>query len=269
MIEVFDEEMRSAADPQMPVEKLATGFHFTEGPVWSRRGYVLFSDIPVFRIHKWENGKTAVYRDDLRNPNGLTFDHQGRLLVCRQGGVVRIEKDGQVTALASEGVVAPNDLVYSITGDIYFTDLRVPGQGKSLVYQITARGALRVAADDCQGPNGVALAPNQQRLFVADSRAKVIRVYDIAGDGALGNSRVWCEIPDGVDGLKTDEAGRVWAAGGERIHVFNAAGKRIGAIPVPERPSNCAWGDGFHSLYITARTSLYRIRTKSHGTRTY
>lgn len=269
MIEVFDDEMRAAIDPAARIEKLATGFHFTEGPAWNRRGYVLFSDIPVRRIHKWEDGKVTVYRDDLRHANGLTFDHQGRLLACEQGRVVRIEKDGKITVLASQGLVAPNDLVYSISGDVYFTDLRVPAQGKSLVYQITAKGDLRVAASDCVGPNGVALAPNQQRLFVADMRGKSIRVYDVAGDGALTNCRAWCEMPDGVDGLKTDEAGRVWAAGGERIHVFNAAGKRIGAIQVPEMPSNCGWGDAFGALYITARSSLYRVRTKSSGTRTY
>ncbi len=269
MIEILDDDMRKAVDPAARIEKIATGFRFTEGPAWNRRGYLLFSDIPLNRIHKWQDGQTSVYRDQTKSANGLTFDHQGRLLYCERGRVVRIEKDGAMTVLAQNGPVMPNDLVYSITGDIYFSDFRVPGQGKSVVYQITRGGQLRVAAEDGEGPNGVALAPNQQKLYVGDARAGQVRQYDIAPDGALRNGRVLCPVPDGVDGLKTDEAGRVWATGGGKIHVFSSAGKLLGTITIPERPSNCAWGDGFGTLYITARTSVYRLATKSQGTRTY
>lgn len=259
------------------IEKIATGFEFTEGPVFSRRGYLLFSDIPRARIMKWQEGSAApaVFREKSNGANGLTFDHQGRLLACEQDRVTRTEKDGKVTVL-SKRLVSPNDLVYAIDGSIYFSVLRprnAPADSVSAVYQITRRGELRLASSDCDRPNGVALAPNQQKLLVADSGQRNVRIFDVNGDGSLRNGRVFCELkpdaPGGPDGLKTDEAGNVWVAGPGGIWVFDVKGAHVGTIPIPEAPSNCNWGEGFRHLYVTARTSVYRVETKVNGTRTY
>lgn len=254
-------------------EKVAGGFSFTEGPVFSRRGYLLFSDIPANRIMKWTKGDVTVFRENSNGANGLTFDHQGRLLACEKGRVTRTEKNGSITVLAQKGLTAPNDIVYSIDGSIYFTDLLPRGaSGKSLLYQIRPKGEVRVASDECEGPNGVALAPNQLKLYVADSRARNVRVFDVAGDGALKNGKIFADLktdkPGSPDGLKTDEAGNVWVASGG-IWVFDAKGEHLGTIAVPESPSNCAWGEGFRNLYITAQKSVYKLSARTNGTRTY
>jgi gluconolactonase len=265
----------------LKVEKIASGFEFTEGPVFSRLGYLLFSDIPRGKIMKWKPGSTVVaFRENSNGANGLTFDHQGRLLACERDRVTRTEKDGKVTVLADqfEGkkLLSPNDLVYAIDGSIYFSVLHernAPVDAVQAVYQITRRGELRLASRDCERPNGVALAPNQQKLLVADSGQRNVRIYDVAGDGSLRNGRVLCDVksdaPGGPDGLKTDEAGNVWVAGPGGIWVFDMKGGHIGTIPIPEETSNCAWGEGFRNLYVTADTSVYRIETKVSGTRTY
>jgi gluconolactonase len=268
------------------IEKIATGFSFTEGPVFSRIGYLLFTDIPKNRIMKWQPGSEAtVFRENSNGANGLTFDHQGRLLACEQNRVTRTEKDGKITELAAsidgKQLISPNDLVYSIDGSIYFTVLRSRNAAQnpsaldaSVVCQITRKGEVRIVSRDCERPNGVALSPNQQQLLVADSGQKNIRVYDVSGDGSLRNGRVLCELksdqPGGPDGLKTDESGNIWVAGPGGIWVFDAKGSHLGTVAMPEAPSNCAWGAGFHDLYVTARTSVYRLATtKVSGTRTY
>ena len=245
-------------------EKIAGGFGFTEGPVCSRLGYLLFSDIPANRIMRWEKGKLSVFRENSNGANGNTFDHQGRLLTCENGRVTRTEKDGTITVLAP-GMKKPNDLVYAIDGSVYFSDLPA-----AAVYQVTRKGEVRIVAKDCERPNGVALGPNQQKLYVADSGKRNIRVYDIAGDGALGEGRVFAETGKDVpDGLKTDESGGVWVAATGGIWRFDVSGKHVETVAVPEPPSNCNWGEGFRDLYVTARTSIYRIPAKVNGTRTY
>jgi gluconolactonase len=263
--------LEDAIDPNAKPEKIAGGFQFTEGPVFSRRGYLLFSDIPNNRIHKWERGQLSVLRENTNRANGLTFDHQGRLLTCETGRVTRTEKDGSVTVLA-DGVQGPNDIVYAIDGTVYFTDLPA-----SKVYRITRersgvggappRGQVIPAAEDCVAPNGVALSPNQQILYVADSKRRIVQAYDIAGDGSLKNSREFAQSRG--DGLKTDESGNVWIASEGGLRVFDAQGKDLGLVTTPEGPSNLNWGSGFRGLYITARTSVYFVRTKVSGTRTY
>ncbi len=264
MIEAKSPEFWKLIDREAKITKVCDGFTFTEGPVFSRRGFLLFSDIPANRIHKWEGGKVSVFRENSNGANGLTFDHQGRLLACEKGRVTRTEKDGRITVLASQGLEGPNDVVYAIDGSVYFTDLP-----KGKVYQVTRRGEVRAAAEDCARPNGVALAPNQQRLLVAETSKERpgVRVYDIAADGALRNGRALCEAR--ADGLKTDEGGNVWMASAGAIRVYDSAGKELGSVTPPESPSNCCWGAGFAGLYITARKSVYHVATKAHGTRTF
>lgn len=255
--------MERLVDPNARPEQVAGGFKFTEGPVFSRLGYLLFSDIPANRIMKWDKGALTVFRENSNGANGLTFDHQGRLLACETGRVTRTEKDGTITPLAT-GVQRPNDLVYAIDGSVYFTDLPA-----GAVYQVTRQGGARVVAKDFQRPNGVALAPNQQKLYVADSGQRNLRVFDVAPDGALRNGRVFAGTKDETpDGLKTDEGGNVWVAATRGIWIFDQEGRHLGTVPV-ERPSNCCWGAGFRGMYITARAAVLRLPTKISGTRTY
>jgi gluconolactonase len=253
-------ELERLIDPHRAPEKVAGGFSAAAGPVFSRLGYLLFSDMEANRIMKWQAGKTSVFREN-SGSIGLTFDHQGRLLTCERGRVTRTEKDGKITVLADK-LLAPHDLVYAIDGSIYFSDTTA-----STIYQITRKGAVRVVSRDCELPNGVALAPNQQKLYAADTAGQKIWLYEIAGDGTLHNGRVFASAR--AHGVKTDEMGNVWVTDDHSIAVFDAQGLRLGEMPLPEDPSNCAWGDGFRNLYVTAKTCVYKIETKVNGTRTY
>ncbi len=214
---------------------------------------------------KWEGGKVGVFRENSMESSGLTFDHQGRLIACEHGRVTRTGKDGSITVLA-DGAYTPNDVVYAIDGSIYFSAAAAM-PGSSAIYQITRKGEVRVVSRDCELPGGVALAPNQQKLYAGDTRGRKIWEYEIAGDGALRGGRVFA--PANAKGLKTDETGNVWVADDHSITVFDAHGQRLGEVPVPQDPSNCAWGEGFRNLYVTAKTAVYRIETKVNGTRTY
>ena len=208
---------------------------------------------------KWSAGTISVFRENSNGARALTLDHQGRLLACERGRVTRTEKDGKVIPLA-EQLQAPADLVYAIDGSIYFSDVKG-------VHQIKRNGEVRIVANDCERPSGVALAPNQQKLYAADSGGEKMWVYEIAADGALRGGRVFAAA--NARGLKTDEMRNVWASSEKAIVVFDVRGRKLGEIPIPEDPNNCAWGDGFHNLYIAAGTSVYRIETKVNGTRTY
>lgn len=265
------------------IELVADGMLQTEGPAFSRAGYLLFSDIPARRIMKWEDGRVTAFRTDSRRANGLTFDRLGRLLACEAGRVTRTEHDGRITVLADEfegkGLNIPNDLVYAIDGSVYFSDLRFrnppPNPARtdfSALYQITPQGKVRVVSRDCERPNGMALTANQQKLYLADSGPRTLWVYDIAADGTLKNGRLFADMSTGAgvpDGLKTDEDGNVWVAGPRGIWVFNARGERLGIIPMQGSPTNCCWGGDFRDLYVTVRGSVYRISTNVNGTRTY
>jgi gluconolactonase len=255
-------ELEDLTGPNSYAEKLWGGFGAVEGPVFSRLGYLLFSDTAAARIMKWEQGTVTVFRDNT-SAFGLTFDHQGRLLACERNCVTRTERNGEVTVLAGR-LRAAHDVVYAIDGSIYFTDASSAG---GAVYQITGRGEVRAVARDCGVPSGVALAPNQQKLFVSDIEGRRIRVYEIAADGSLKTGRTF--VQSLARGLKTDEKGNVWAAADHAIAVFDSEGKPHGEIALPEDPTNCGWGDGFSSLYVTAGQSVYRIGTKVDGTRTY
>lgn len=264
-------------------ERIATGFEFLEGPVWLPEGALLFSDIPAGRIYRWKPGGTAeVWRDPSGNSNGLTLDRQGRLIACEHGNrrVSRTEADGAVVALADqyEGkrLNSPNDVVVRSDGTIYFTDppygiepeqQEQPCNG---VYCIRSERTVELLSDDFDRPNGLAFSPNESILYIGDSRRRHVRAFDVRADGTLSNSRVVADMdhpqPGSPDGMKVDEAGNLYVAGATGIWVFEPDGTHLGVIVTPKRPSNCAWGDADRqSLYITARTSLYRIRVKVPG----
>jgi gluconolactonase len=270
---------------QPKIEKLIEGLAAAEGPVFSRAGYLLFSDIEVRRIMKWQDGKLTAFRTDSNRANGLTFDRLGRLLACEAGRITRTEHDGRITVLAGQyegkGLNIPNDLVAAIDGSIYFSDLRFrdppPNPAKtdfSALYQITRQGKVRVVSRDCQRPNGMALTANHQKLYLADSGPRTIWVYHIAADGSLTNGHVFADLSFGKtgvpDGLKTDEDGNVWVAGPGGIWVFNSKGEHLGSVELPESPRNCCWGgEDFRDLYVTGLHTVYKITTTTRGTRTY
>jgi len=267
---------RPEAETEPLVEKVAHGFRFTEGPVWSRDGYLLFSDVPGGKILKHvPDGDTGVYREASNGAAGNAFDAQGRLYTCETHTrrVTRTDKKGRIEVLADKWdgkrLNAPNDIVVSKSDHVYFTD---PAFGKQSdtreldfygVYHITPKGQLSVIAKPTGRPNGITLSPNGRILYVANSDERNIRAYDVDREGAVSNERVAVSNIDGIpDGIRTDEKGNLYVAA-KGIAVYSPDGKLLSTIPVAETPSNCTFGDpDLQTLYITARTSVYRVRLK-------
>jgi gluconolactonase len=264
-------------------ERITSGFQFTEGPVWHRDGYLLFSDIPASRIYKWSpDGSLEVWREPSGNANGLTLDRQGRLIACEHGNrrVSRAEADGTVVSLAERyqgrRLNSPNDVVVKSDGVIYFSDPPYgiePGQREQPcngVYRILPDGTLERLIEDFDRPNGLAFSPDETTLYIDDSPRRHVRAFDVRPDGTLANSRVIADMdhpqPGSPDGMKIDREGHLYVAGATGVWVFEPDGRHLGVITLPERPANCAWGDADRqTLYITARTGLYRVRTKVPG----
>ncbi len=268
-----------SGDPEL----LDTGFEFTEGPLWLDDLGLLFSDIPADKIYKWtEDRGTEIWRDGSGHANGLAQDVEGRLVACEHGTrrVSRTDSDGRVTSIASEyhggRLNSPNDIVAHSSGQIYFTDppygieeseREQPVNG---VYRITLDGSLVLLAEDFVRPNGLAFSPDETSLYIDDSGKRHVRVFDVLPDGNLSNSRLFADMdhpqPGSPDGMKVDSEGNIYIAGATGLWVFEPDGSLLGVIVTPERPSNCAWGDeDRQTLYITARTSIFRIRTKIPG----
>lgn len=270
------------------VEAVGSGFFFTEGPVWDvAQGCLLFSDIPASTIHQWQpdNG-LSVFRSPSGKSNGLTRDREGRLIVCEHAGrrVSRIERDGSATTIASHyqgrRLNSPNDVVVKSDGFIYFTDppyglnptfgvAEYPELDFAGVYRVSPDGSgIAVVAADCT-PNGLAFSPDEKRLYVADTEENQVRVYDVDPDCGLSGGRVFAQMsgsPLAPDGIKVDRDGHVFVTGAGGVWVFDPGGARLGIIPVPELPANLAWGGpDWSTLFITARTSVYRVRTKTTG----
>lgn len=270
------------------VEKIASGLAFTEGPVWHKDGYLVFSDCHDNGMMKWDpsTGKTSVYREVPGFTNGLTFDKQGRLLAVEYGmhRITRQDKNGTISELVSryEGkrLNSTNDLVVRSDGSIYFTDppYGVRPEDRELdfcaVYRLSPYGKLTMLTKNMDAPNGLAFSPDEKILYVADSsRRSNIQAFDVKPDGTIANMRLFATLKDktaeGVpDGLKVDTEGNVWSTGPGGVWVFDKTGKHLGTVRTPEVPANCAWGDAEgRTLYITARTSVYRIRTNATGIR--
>jgi gluconolactonase len=283
------------------VEKLAGGFSFIEGPIWRPQGVLWFSDVIGNVTREWSpDGKV---RELLRpggydgnhlpaggfvGPNGATASTGNTVVMCQHGNrrIVRIDNNLKVTTVVDnfEGKKfnSPNDVVYKSDGGMYFTD---PPYGlpkfdddptKELPYNGVFRlkdGKLTLLVDDMTRPNGLAFSPDEKVMYIAnsDENNRIWRRYDVAADGTLKNGSVFADVsssPDeGLpDGMKIDSRGNVWATGPGGIWIFTAAGKHLGTIKPPEQPANIAWGDAdWQSLYITACTSLYRIRTSVTG----
>ncbi|MBV9581800.1 MAG: SMP-30/gluconolactonase/LRE family protein [Chloroflexi bacterium] len=273
------------------LDRVAGGFTFTEGPVW-RGDDLLFSDIPNSRTVRYrplaEGPEITTFRHPTNGANGLTLDRAGNLIACEQIGrqVTRVDASGQVKALAThyEGkrLNSPNDVVVRSDGAIFFTDppygLRNFVDGKELavngVYRIDPDGTLALVADDMDRPNGLAFSPDEKALYVDDSARFHIRRFDVAADGTLSGGDVWTEMkpkPEerGVpDGMKVNAQGNVLCTGPGGVWIFNESGRVIGRIHMPEVTANLAWGDAdWCTLYMTASTSLYRLRMGVPGLR--
>ena len=261
------------------VQQVATGYRFTEGPAVGPDGAVYFTDIPAKRILRYDpsTGVSAVFREDSGRANGLMFDPQGRLLACEgaaEGGarrVSRTEPDGTIVTLAESWqgtrLNSPNDLDIDAHGGIYFTDPRYGSRADmqmevEAVYYLTPEGELTRVIHDLVRPNGLILSPDGSTLYVADNGAKKLFAYEVNLPGQPTNPKPFSAMgPDlggGCDGMSIDALGRVYATGDEGVYIFNPDGTQADLIETPERPSNCTLAPDGRTLYITARTSLYR-----------
>lgn len=281
------------------IEKLSGGFVFTEGPVWVRDGsYLLFSDLRGNRIHKWDQNEglrtfmDPVFEGDREGrsvgSNGLNIDSEGRVILCEHGNrrISRIEHDGTLTVLVDsyEGkrLNSPNDSAYKSDGWLYFTD---PPYGLAQleqdpareldfngIYRLSPTGELELLERNQSRPNGIAFSPDERTLYVANSDAsqKVWMAYDVQADGTLANGRIFYDVSSetaagAADGLKVDRAGHLFATGPGGVWIFTPDGRHLGTIQPDEVPANVAWGDGGRTLYMTARTGLYRIALTTEG----
>jgi gluconolactonase len=288
--------------PGTRIEKLADGFTFTEGPVWIPDGYLLFSDpndnviyrfaaddgVSVFRTKSGYTG-ADIGRYGQPGSNGLALDREGRLTICEHGNrrVTRLERNGTLTVLADrykgKRLNSPNDLVYRSDGALYFSDppFGLPGQhddpARELPYSGVfrlAEGKLTLVAQDLSGPNGVAFSPDERHLYVTnwDLAKKVVTRYPVRDDGTLEAGTIFFDMggapgAEALDGLEVDRDGNLYVSGPGGAWVISPAGEHLGTIRPPELPANFAWGDDGRSLYMTARTGLYRIRLGVPGAR--
>jgi gluconolactonase len=297
-VERRDARLASVLPEEPVLEHLASGFQFTEGPVWlPAERSLLFSDPNDNTIYRWnEEAGVSVYRvksgyagvdiGEYHQPgsNGLALDAQGRLTIDEHGNrrVTRLEKNGVLTVLADrfEGrrLNSPNDLVYRSDGALYFTD---PPFGLPKVYDDPRKelpysgvfrlkdGTLDLLSTDLKGPNGLAFSPDERHLYVTnwDEQKKIVMRYEVTADGRLTGGRVFFDMTaapgeEALDGVKVDDAGNLFVSGPAGLWVIAADGTHLGTVKLPELAANMAWGgeDG-KSLYLTARTGLYRLRT--------
>ena len=282
------------------IEKVAGGFTFIEGPLWRPSGALWFSDVVGNVVRQWtpDGTVTEILRPGgydgnslpaggFNGPNGMTADKDGAVLLCQHGNrrIVRIDKERKVSTLVDrfEGkkLNSPNDLVFRSDGSLFFTD---PPYGlpkadddpaKELNFNgvyCLAGGKLQVIINDLTRPNGIALSPDEKTLYVAnsDEKRKVWMRYDLAANGTVSNPKeianVTEEKEDGLpDGMKVDSLGNIYATGPGGVWVFSPDGKHLGTIKPLETPANCGWGEDGKTLFMTARTGLYRIKLAVAG----
>jgi gluconolactonase len=274
-------------------ERLATGFIFTEGPLWHPDGYWYFVDLRRNRLHKMKPGQAPELFKETQGGNGTTFDLQGRVVICEGEGrrVLRYGHDGELEVIAERyqggRFNRPNDVVCRSDGSIYFTDpdkrrpyheREIPGPAGvdnlwdgACVYRVMPDGAISVLAH-CEYPNGLAFAPDERTLYVANTRSsKYIHAIELDAAGNMARRRIFADMNEGdlpgiPDGLKVDSGGRVYCTGPGGIWVFTPDGKRIGVIKFPEQSVNFAFGGpDLRTLFCCAYTSVYTLRVKVPG----
>ena len=266
------------------LDVVATGFGFTEGPMWDEQGFLYVSDETLNKIFRvLPNGKKQEVIS-LGDPDGNTYDRERHLLDCASvlRAIIQVEPDGKYKILADryqgKHFNSPNDVIIGPDGAIYFTDptldlakgerQEIPFQG---VYRLDSNNEVQLLTKDLAQPNGLAFSPDGKSFYIDDSKQRNIRVYGLGPDGSLTNGRIFGGEPggksDGVpDGMKVDRNGNLYVTGPKGIWVWNPQGHHLGTIAMPEQPANLAWGDAdYGTLYITATTSVYRLKTKAHG----
>jgi gluconolactonase len=297
-VQVKASAMRELVPEGAELERLGTGFTFTEGPLWNPDGFLLFSDMPGDVRRRWDEQDGV---REVANPsnkgNGMTFDLDGRIVICEHvtSSVVRMDPDGSGSGrevLAShygdKELNSPNDVVVSSDGTIYFTDPtygRMPGFGIEREQDLDFQGLYRIPAgggdpellvDDFGQPNGLCFTADERLLYVNDTDKAHIRVFEVDGDGRPVNGRVLADgigtasldVGDLVDGMKLDERGNIWVTGPGGVCVFDAEGEHIGTVEVPEPVGNLNWGgSAWDQLFICASTSVYRLQCSVSGNR--
>jgi gluconolactonase len=271
--------------PAGPVVKLHTGFKFTEGPAADRDGNVYFSDIPNQKIHKVDlKGKLTLFREKTNSANGLMVNAKGEIVACEMAGqVAAYSPDGKTRRVLADKhdgkrFNAPNDLVIDKQGGIYFTDPafgapRPLPQGKTAVYYLAPDGKTTRLIDNLPNPNGVILSPDEKTLYVIPTGQADMMSYPVEAAGKIGKGKVFCTLrqPErvknsGGDGLTVDVKGNLYITSRLGLQVFDATGKYLGLIKIPEMPANVAFGGAdSKTLYVTAWTSLYTIKMEVAG----
>ena len=286
------------------IERVCSGFDFTEGPLWMRGGFLLFSDIPRNTIYKWDpaTNEATVFRHPsgydgsdapagaLIGSNALTLDSENRLIICEHGNgrVTRLEHDGNLTVLAAryqgKRLNSPNDLVYHSSGALYFTDppYGFAGQDndprKELDFNGVYRlqdGELTLLFRELRRPNGLAFSPDEHVLYLANSDpgCKIWMRFEVTAGGLLTNGTVFFDAtsetaPGNPDGMKVDQEGNLYCTGPGGVRLFTPGGECLGILHLPEIPANLHWGDtDAQTLYVTARTSVYRVKLNIPGIR--
>lgn len=294
-IDIIDARFNSFVLPNAPLEKLADGFRWLEGPVWfGDLECLLVSDVPNNRIMRWTaSGGISVFREPSHYANGHTRDRQGRLIGCSHlgGYIERTELDGRRTVLADRyqgrRLNSPNDVVVKSDGTIWFTDplygivtdyegAKREAERPPSVYRLDPQsGALIVVADDFEGPNGLCFSPDERRLYVSETGkpfsahpVQHLRVFDVSENGqTLSNGRVFYTVHPGfTDGLRCDQDGNIWSSAGDGVHCIDPSGTLLGKIMVPSVVSNLTFGGRLRSrLFICASQTLYALYVNRRG----
>jgi gluconolactonase len=295
VVEVSAPGLLDLVEEDAELECIGSGFTFTEGPLWTNRdgGSLLFSDMPGDTRRRWtESGGVEVVAHPSNKGNGLSWDLEGRLLICEHAtsSLIRIEPDGSRTVVAShwqgKELNSPNDVVVTSDGAIVFTDPpygRWPGFGVERdqeldfqgVYRVTPDGELQLLAEDFQKPNGLCYSADEKTLWINDTDGGHIRRFSVSSDGSLTGGDVIYQmegfsLETGIpDGQKLDEAGNLWVSGPGGLHVLTGDGQLLGRILTPENVGNQTWGGAdWKTLFICTSTTVHTLRTTVAGHRT-
>jgi sugar lactone lactonase YvrE len=293
MINVLDNRLLDLIDPNTPVEQIATGYTFTEGPIWHPRdNHLTFSDIYGNAQYRWDpKDGVRTYRQPSDESNGNTLDFDGNLITCEhKGRRLSITRPGGtpetlVSHWNGKRLNSPNDCIVAPNGDVLFTDpavgLRQP-DGTIVGQEYPHLGVFRytpstqqltLLADDFDAPNGIVTTDDGKTLYVNDSRHGHVRIFNVAPNGSLRNGRIFCKLETGgdrviPDGMKLDSRGNLYVTANHALGIFVYApdATLLGHIGVGENPANLAWGESdWQTMFVTAQSSVYRLRMKVPG----